>query len=172
MPQPVVLDGASLSVAEVVRVARDRASVKLNQDALDRLTRARSFIDRAVAAGEVIYGVNTGFGKLAQVRIAPDQLKQLQTNLIRSHAARVGDPLPTEAVRGLMLLRTNVLLRETSGARPVVAERLVELLNRGIHPIVPEQGSVGACGDLAPLAHVALAMMGEGEIDGGTGGMP
>ncbi len=108
--------------------------------------------------------MNTGFVKLANVSIPDDQLLQLQRNLILSHVAGVGNPLPTDVVRGIMLLRANVLLKETSGARSVVAQRLVEMLNAGIHPIVPEQGSVGASGDLAPLAHVAYALMGEGDV--------
>jgi len=115
-------------------------------------------------ADEVVYGVNTGFGKLASVRIPQDQLLQLQRNLIVSHVAGVGDPLPAEVVRAAMLLRANVLLRPTAGVRPAVARTVVQMLNAGIHPVVPEQGSVGASGDLAPLSHIALAVMGEGEI--------
>src|ERR1041385_2609580 len=111
-----------------------------------------------------MYGVNTGFGKLAGVAIAPGQLERLQVNLIRSHAAGVGAPLPAEVVRAMMLLRAKVLLRPTSGVRPALAEALVALLNAGILPVVPEQGSVGASGDLAPLSHLALALMGEGDV--------
>src|SRR3989454_9963831 len=114
-----------------------------------------------------MYGVTTGFGKLAHVRIRPEQARELQRNLIRSHASGVGDPLRVEAVRAMMLLRANVLLRGTSGVRPALPELIVAMLNQRVHPRVPSQGSVGASGDLAPLAHLALAMIGEG-TDGGV----
>ncbi|HKI94899.1 MAG TPA: histidine ammonia-lyase [Gemmatimonadales bacterium] len=165
MSQTIVLDGSSLTLDAVVAVARGRAAVAISPEAEQRATRSRRTVEATLASGAAVYGVNTGFGKLAHVRIAPDKLKELQRNLILSHAAGVGAPLPTDAVRAAMLLRANVLLRETSGVRPLVAERLVELLNHGIHPIVPEQGSVGASGDLAPLAHVALTLIGEGEVE-------
>ncbi|MGE5230344.1 MAG: histidine ammonia-lyase [Deltaproteobacteria bacterium] len=166
MPDPtLVLDGRSLDIAGVVRVARSPAArVALDPAARDRLGESRRAIEAAIAEGRTMYGVNTGFGKLANVRIPPDKLDRLQTNLIRSHAAGVGDPLPADVVRGLMLLRANVLLRPTSGVRPALVEALVALLNAGLLPMVPEQGSVGASGDLAPLSHVALALMGEGEL--------
>jgi histidine ammonia-lyase len=158
-------------VAEVVRVARNR-TVRVAVDASARaaLLGSRRLVEAAVASGQTIYGINTGFGKLANVRIAPDKLSQLQVNLIRSHAAGVGAPLPAEVVRAVMLLRANVLLRTTSGVRPELVEALVALLNAGVVPVVPEQGSVGASGDLAPLSHIALALMGEGEVlaDAGT----
>ena len=169
MPQTVVLDGASLTVEQVVAVARDFAPAAVSDSAVARAAPGRAAVDRAVAAGEPVYGVNTGFGKLAHVRIPPSDLKQLQHNLIVSHSAGVGDPLPTDIVRALMLLRANVLIKETSGVRPVLPRRLVELLNARIHPIVPEQGSVGASGDLAPLSHLALALIGEGEVAGENG---
>ena len=119
-----------------------------------------------------MYGINTGFGKLANVRIASDQLDQLQINLIRSHAAGVGDPLPAAVVRAVMLLRANVLLRPTSGVRPELVDALVAMLNAGVVPLVPEQGSVGASGDLAPLSHIGLALMGEGEVLADEGRAP
>jgi histidine ammonia-lyase len=161
----VILDGKSLSLSDVVSVARRGAPVEVSTDAAQRVDRVRSVLERNLAAGASIYGVNTGFGKLANVPISLNQLLELQRNLIRSHVAGVGDPLPVEVVRGIMLLRANVLLMETSGARSIVARRLVDMLNAGIHPIVPEQGSVGASGDLAPLSHVAYALMGEGEVE-------
>jgi histidine ammonia-lyase len=163
MPTPITLDGASLTIADVVAVARQRVPVAVAPAARERLLASRGAIEAALARGQTIYGVNTGFGKLAHVRIAPAQLRQLQVNLIRSHAAGVGEPLAVEAVRAMMLLRANVLLRGTSGVRPVLPERLAEMLNRGVHPPVPSQGSVGASGDLAPLSHLALALIGEGE---------
>ena len=162
MPSSITLDGRSLSVADVVAVSRQGARVAIDPAARERVARARAGIEAALARGETIYGVNTGFGKLAHVRIAPERLRELQLNLIRSHASGVGDLLPVPAVRAMMLLRANVLLMATSGVRPVLAETLVEMLNATVHPAVPSQGSVGASGDLAPLSHLALALIGEG----------
>jgi histidine ammonia-lyase len=166
MPRPAcVLDGQSLTIDDVVRVARDPAArVGLHPDARRALLGSRGVVDRAIESGQTIYGINTGFGKLANVRIPPDQLDRLQTNLIRSHAAGVGSPLPPPIVRAVMLLRANVLLRPTSGVRPELVDALVELLNAGVTPLVPEQGSVGASGDLAPLSHIGLTLMGEGLV--------
>ncbi|HET7599712.1 MAG TPA: histidine ammonia-lyase [Gemmatimonadales bacterium] len=160
-----LLDGQSLTISDVVRVARDpKVRVAIAPAARARLLESRAAVERAVASGRTMYGINTGFGKLANVRIAGDRLDELQANLIRSHAAGVGDPLPASVVRGLMLLRANVLLRPTSGVRPALVEALAAVLNAGLVPVVPEQGSVGASGDLAPLSHVALGLMGEGEM--------
>lgn len=164
MTTTVTLDGRSLSIADVVSVARHGARVAVDGAAGRRAQASRATVERAAAGDGAVYGLNTGFGKLASVRVPHDQLLQLQRNLILSHVAGVGPPLPVEVVRAVMLLRANVLLKETSGVRPVLAQRLADLLNAGIHPIVPEQGSVGASGDLAPLAHVALALIGEGEV--------
>ena len=161
---PVTLDGHSLSIADVVAVARGHAPVRLDPGALAAVRESRRAVEAAAERGQTIYGVNTGFGKLAHVRIPSEQARQLQLNLIRSHASGVGEPLSQDAVRAMMLLRANVLARGTSGVRPVVPELLVEMLNRKIHPTVPSQGSVGASGDLAPLSHLALAMIGEGEV--------
>jgi histidine ammonia-lyase len=159
------LDGRSLTIADVVRAARDPGvRVAVDPAARERLSQSRAAVERAIAGGRTMYGVNTGFGKLANVRIAADRLDELQANLIRSHAAGVGDPMAPDVVRALMLLRANVLLRPTSGVRPSLVDALVALLNGGMVPWVPEQGSVGASGDLAPLSHVALALMGEGEM--------
>jgi histidine ammonia-lyase len=170
---PLTLDGRSLTVADVVRAARaPRLRVALASDARAALIQSRDLVEAAIASGQTIYGINTGFGKLANVRIAPDQLDQLQVNLIRSHAAGVGEPLPADVVRALMLLRANVLLRPTSGVRPELVDALVAMLNAGVLPWVPEQGSVGASGDLAPLSHVALALMGEGQVIGEVGPAP
>jgi histidine ammonia-lyase len=166
----LTLDGRSLTVTDVVRAARTPGvRVALDPGARSELVRSRGLVEAAIASGQTIYGINTGFGKLANVRIAPDQLDQLQVNLIRSHAAGVGDPLPADVVRALMLLRANVLLRPTSGVRPELVDALIAMLNAGVLPWVPEQGSVGASGDLAPLSHVALAMMGEGQVIGEAG---
>ncbi|MBA3658093.1 MAG: histidine ammonia-lyase [Gemmatimonadales bacterium] len=166
MPEhPLILDGRSLTVADVVRAARDPAlTVRIAPDARAALLASRRLVETAIGSGQTIYGINTGFGKLANVRISPDRLDQLQVNLIRSHAAGVGTPLPAPVVRAVMLLRANVLIRPTSGVRPELAESLVAMLNSGVVPVVPEQGSVGASGDLAPLSHIALALMGEGSV--------
>ena len=164
MAKPVTLDGHSLSIDDVVAVARRHVSVAIDPAALIAVKQSRQAVESAVARGQTIYGVNTGFGKLAHVRIPPDQARQLQLNLIRSHASGVGDPLPADAVRAMMVLRANVLVRGTSGVRPIVPELLVDMLNRKLHPSVPSQGSVGASGDLAPLSHLALAMIGEGDV--------
>jgi len=169
----MVLDGHSLAIADVVRAARSPACrVDLSPPALAALEASRARVEQALAGGQTIYGINTGFGKLANVRIAPADLDRLQVNLVRSHAAGVGAPLPVEVVRALMLLRANVLLRPTSGVRPALVESLVGMLNAGVIPVVPEQGSVGASGDLAPLSHVALALMGEGVVLGAAGAEP
>jgi histidine ammonia-lyase len=163
MPPTITLDGRSLSIADVVAVARHEALVAISSRSLEALTVSRRTIEAALARGDTIYGVNTGFGKLAHVRIKPDQARELQRNLIRSHASGVGDPLAVEQVRAMMLLRANVLLRGSSGVRPELPGLIVAMLNAKVHPRVPSQGSVGASGDLAPLAHLALAMIGEGE---------
>src|SRR5919112_2657493 len=165
-----VLDGESLTIEDVVRVARDPGvRVSLQPAARRALLQSRGRVEQAIQSNQTIYGINTGFGKLANVRIPPHQLDQLQTNLIRSHAAGVGNPLPASVVRAVMLLRANVLLRPTSGVRPELAEALVAMLNAGVLPLVPEQGSVGASGDLAPLSHIGLALMGEGQVLTSTG---
>ena len=165
----VRLTGTDLTLEDVARVAEaPRARVELDPAALDGVNAARAVVDRAVAEQRVVYGVTTGFGALSEVVIPPDRIRELQANLIRSHAAGVGPPLSEAEVRAVTLLRANVLARGFSGVRPVVIESLVELLNRGVHPVVPARGSVGASGDLAPLSHLALVLMGEGEamLDG------
>src|SRR3954468_23374050 len=156
MPPPTfVLDGRSLSIKDVARIAREPATrITLHPAARGALLESRRVVERAIASGRTIYGINTGFGKLANVRIPPDQLDQLQANLIRSHAAGMGAPLSAPVVRAVMLLRANVLLRPTSGVRPELLDALVALFNAGLIPLVPEQGSVGASGDLAPLSHI------------------
>lgn len=160
----VVLDGESLTPEQVARVAAREARVELKARLVPRLRQSRKVIDRVVQSGATVYGVNTGFGHLASVRIDDTQLSQLQVNLIRSHAAGVGHPASLETVRALLLLRANVLARGHSGVRLAVVEQLLSMLSHDLLPVVPEQGSVGASGDLAPLAHVALAAIGEGEV--------
>src|SRR5215212_3985482 len=160
-----VLDGRSLTIENVVSIARNPTSrVSIDPSARSALSQSRQLVERAIQSGQTIYGINTGFGKLANVRVPADQIDQLQTNLIRSHASGVGAPLPAPVVRAVMLLRANVLLRPTSGVQPELVDALVALLNAGVIPLVPEQGSVGASGDLAPLSHIGLALMGEGYV--------
>lgn len=156
------LDGRSLQIDDVLAVAEGRRVVSLAPEARARMQVTRDVVDRAVALEAPVYGVNTGFGKLSEVTIAPHQLAALQRNLVRSHAAGVGDPLPEREVRAMMLLRANVLATAYAGARPLVVDALIAMLNAGVWPVVPEQGSVGASGDLAPLAHLALTLIGEG----------
>lgn len=173
MTNSIILTGTTLTLDHVVRVARDSAvRVTADAGALVHLGESRTRVEAAVASGATMYGINTGFGKLANVRIPPDALERLQLNLLRSHAAGVGDPLPREVVRAMMLLRANVLLRPTSGVRPGLPEALLALLNADIIPWVPEQGSVGASGDLAPLSHLALVLLGEGDVLAADGPTP
>ena len=165
---PLLLDGRSVTLAELEHVARDPGRrVALAPAAREAVASSRAFIESKVASGERVYGVTTGFGRLAEVVIAPEERTALQHNLVRSHAAGVGEPLERAAVRAIMLLRANALARGHSGCRVEVVERLLDLLNHGIHPRVPRYGSVGASGDLAPLAHVALALLGEGRAEKG-----
>ena len=160
----ITLTGNNLSLQDLADVA-DGALVEFSGEAIAAMEASRGVVDGAVARGEVVYGVNTGFGNFADVRIGAKDLEALQRNLVRSHAAGVGPTLPTLQTRALMVLRANVLAKGFSGARVETAQLLVDCLNRGIHPKVPEQGSVGASGDLAPLAHVALLLIGEGECE-------
>jgi len=158
----IVIDGASLTISDVEAVACGGAAVSLADEARERIARSRKVIDDILAAGQVVYGVNTGFGKLAEVRVSSDQLSRLQLNLLRSHACGVGEPFAEAEVRAMLLLRANVLATGFAGCRPEVVDRLLALLASGVHPVVPSQGSVGASGDLAPLAHLALPLVGEG----------
>ncbi|HYY56650.1 MAG TPA: histidine ammonia-lyase [Pyrinomonadaceae bacterium] len=157
------LNGQRLTLEEVYGVAAGESEVGLATAARERVLDSRRVIEKILADGRVVYGVNTGFGKLSDVRIAQSELSELQLNLVRSHACGVGQPLSEEETRAMMLLRANVLALGYSGARPVVIETLLSMLARGVHAVVPEKGSVGASGDLAPLAHLALACIGEGE---------
>ncbi len=159
----LILDGQPLTLAEIEAVSLFRRAVAVAPAALARMARSRALIEAILAAGETVYGVNTGFGKLSDVRIPDCSLAQLQTNLVRSHAGGVGQPLSEAETRAMLLLRANVLAKGFSGCRPALVELLVALVNAGVHPVIPEKGSVGASGDLAPLAHLALVAIGEGE---------
>lgn len=167
----LLIDGHSLTIADVAAVADGNERVELAPTARERMRATRTIVERLAASGEAVYGVTTGFGKLSDIAIPADQLAQLQVNLVRSHAAGVGPRLPVRSVRAMMLLRANVLAKGFSGARPELAELLCAMLEKGLQPPVPEQGSVGASGDLAPLAHLALSLIGEGMLEyaGGIG---
>ncbi len=157
------LNGQSLTIQQIADVAEGREHVALAAGARERAERSRRVVEQIVAEGRTVYGVNTGFGKLSDVSIDQSDLRQLQLNLVRSHSCGLGDPLPQDEARAMLLLRANVLASGFSGARPLVIETLIAMLERGVTPVIPEKGSVGASGDLAPLAHLALAAIGEGE---------
>lgn len=159
----VTINCAPLTVSDVVSIARDQEPVELGQQALDAMGKARLVVENIVASGDVVYGINTGFGKFADRVIPRDSLEQLQRNLVMSHSVGVGDPLPVDVVRAMIVLRIVALSLGCSGIRPETVQSLIDLLNRGVVPYVPEKGSVGASGDLAPLAHLALVLIGEGE---------
>lgn len=160
---PLLLSGQNLTLEEIDAVTRGGRQVGFESSCLVRVEAAREVIKRILEEEEAVYGVNTGFGKLSEVRIPGGHLSELQVNLLRSHACGLGKPLSEGEVRAMLLLRANVLAKGFSGVRKEVIEMLLSLLNRGIHPVVPEKGSVGASGDLAPLAHLALVLIGEGE---------
>ncbi len=162
MTETLPVDGRSLTLERFLSVCRGGRAVALAPDAESALRASRRSLERAIDSGRAIYGVSTGFGALSDRTVPRDRLRELQASLVRSHASGTGPPLPADLVRGTMLLRLNSLARGLSGVRPEVTDRLAELLNRGLVPWVPEQGSVGASGDLAPLAHLALAVIGEG----------
>jgi histidine ammonia-lyase len=167
MVNEVVIDGNSLTLEQVAAVASNRARVSLAPHARQRARQARRVVEDLVERRAIAYGVTTGFGKLSEIAIPPDRLAELQINLIRSHAAGVGDLLPEREVRAMMVLRANVITKGYSGARPDLSELLIGMLNVGLYPPIPEQGSVGASGDLAPLAHLALSLIGEGTLHQG-----
>jgi histidine ammonia-lyase len=164
------ISGNDLRLEDVRDVAVTRQAVLLSSDAREVVTLARTIVDEIVASNKVAYAITTGVGKLSDVRILGDQIRELQINLVRSHAFGAGDPLPIPETRAMMLLRANSLAKGHSGVRPAVIDTLCEMLNRGVTPWIPSQGSVGASGDLAPLAHLALALIGEGECHDTSGG--
>jgi len=160
----VLLNGDDLTIADVWSVAVDRMPAALSEDGRAKMAAARELVDRAAteASGEHTYGINTGFGRFVSKAIPPELSEELQLRLLRSHACGVGEPYPDEVVRAAMVLRANALAKGYSGARIATVELLLECLNRGVLPVVPSRGSVGASGDLAPLAHLALPLVGEG----------
>src|SRR6266849_2524457 len=159
----IQLNGQKLTLKQIADVASRQEHVNLAAEARERVERSRRIVERIVAEGRTVYGVNTGFGKLSDIRIEQSQLRELQLNLVRSHSCGLGKPLSDSEARAMLLLRANVLACGYSGARPVLVDILVAMLERGVTPVIPERGSVGASGDLAPLAHLALTAIGEGE---------
>src|SRR5215211_6909728 len=166
----IELSGKRLELRDLVAVARDSAEVTLTDDARDTMAEGAAIVQRLVGSDEPVYGVSTGFGSLAAMPVPAERRQELQRALIRSHAAGMGAVVEREAVRAMMLLRARTLAMGYSGARPEVAEAILALLNAGLTPVVPEHGSLGASGDLAPLAHCALALIGEGEVIDAEGG--
>src|SRR6266852_4090869 len=170
----VALSGNDLTFPQLHDVALRGEQVHLSVSAIERMNASRAVVERLVASGKTAYGINTGFGKLASVRISSEQVRMLQVNLVRSHACGVGTPLSEPETRAMMLLRANALAKGFSGVRLLVVDTLCAMLNAGVHPVIPSQGSVGASGDLAPLAHLAQVVIGEGRathkgeiLDGG-----
>lgn len=161
----IIINGNDLTIDEVVKVARHNYKVEISDEAKKRIERSRGIVDKIVEEDKVIYGITTGFGKFADVSISGDDCKKLQRNLIISHACGFGNKLDTDIVRAIILLRANALSKGYSGIRLSTLETLVAMLNKGVHPIIPEKGSLGASGDLAPLSHMVLPMLGEGEAE-------
>ncbi|MFZ5968154.1 MAG: histidine ammonia-lyase [Bacillota bacterium] len=159
----ILIDGNSLTIEDVVKVAREGYRVALKEEAVEKVQKARNVVDEFVDNEKVVYGITTGFGKFSDIAISKEETRDLQRNLIISHACGVGNPLPEEVVRGIMLLRANALSKGFSGIRLSTLNTLIEMLNKGVHPVIPEKGSLGASGDLAPLSHMVLVMLGEGE---------
>ena len=160
---PIILDGESLTIEKVVAVARNKAPVQLAESCYEAIDRARALVDRIVSEDRRVYGISTGFGEFSKVNVGHEQSAQLQENLILSHCVAVGTPLAQEVVRAMMLLRANALVKGNSGIRRELIQCLIDMLNKDLCPVVPRQGSLGASGDLAPLAHMALVLIGRGE---------
>ena len=161
--ETLLLNSGPLAGPQVIQVARGKLRVEISEHSVKLMANAREIVEEALHANSPTYGINTGFGALSTTSISHDKLSHLQMNIIRSHAAGVGEPLESEVVRGMMLLLTASLSRGHSGTRPIVAQTIAEMLNANVTPIIPSRGSVGASGDLAPLAHLALVLCGEGK---------
>ena len=161
----VIINGRDLTVEEVIRVCRGYEKVEIAPEAKEAVIKARNYIEKKLEEGAVIYGLTTGFGKFANVVISREEAEQLQKNLIISHTCAMGEPYETKYVRAAMLLRCNALSRGNSGIRLETIQTMIDMLNAGIHPVIPEKGSLGASGDLAPLSHIALALIGLGEVE-------
>lgn len=161
----IIIDGQGLTIEDVAKVARDGYSVRIHPGAVERIVRSRSIVDKYVSMEEVVYGITTGFGRFSDVVITSDETELLQRNLIVSHSCGVGKHFDRDVTRAIMLLRANALCKGYSGVRPDTLNLLVEMINRGVHPLIPQKGSLGASGDLAPLAHMVLVMIGEGTAE-------
>jgi histidine ammonia-lyase len=159
----ISISGTNLTIEDIVAVARHGEHVDLHPDARDRISRCRAFLDGRIEAREIMYGVNTGIGEFSEVVLSDEQIRDFQRYLVYNHAAGIGEPCPVDHVRAAMVLRTNVHAHGHSGCRPEITDTLIAMLNAGVTPVVCEKGSVGACGDLAPMSQIALLMMGEGE---------
>ena len=160
----ITLTGHTLTVEEMKRLLLEGEGVTACPTSMQKVAECREVVEKIVEDGKVVYGITTGFGKFSDVLIQKDDVKALQHNLIQSHACGIGDPFPEEVSRGMLILRANTMLKGVSGVRPLVVNMLLEFVNRKIHPVVPQQGSLGASGDLAPLSHLALVLLGEGEV--------
>lgn len=165
----MVLDGNTLSPAEVIAIANGSAQLELSQDSWDRIINSRKIVDDIVASGEVVYGINTGFGSLVNTTIDSEKLQELQINLIRSHATGLGERMDKISVRTMMIARVNSFAKGYSGVHPNVVQQLIDYINLDITPYIPRIGSLGASGDLAPLSHMAITLIGEGHIVGADG---
>jgi histidine ammonia-lyase len=160
-----MIDGNSLSLKQLEQVARNEAQIALSPESQEKVIKCRAYVDKVIENGDVVYGLTTGFGKFSTVTVPREHIAELQVNLIRSHSVNVGEPYDREQTRAIMLLRINVLAKGHSGIRPETLQTLVDMLNRGVHPVIPMRGSVGASGDLSPLSHLALVLIGEGEAE-------
>ncbi|NLD18577.1 MAG: aromatic amino acid lyase, partial [Tissierellia bacterium] len=163
--EKILINGNDLTIEDVIAVARHGAKVGLDEKQIPIIQESRDFVENAIASGQACYGINTGFGQFANVSISEEQLDLLQKNLIYSDACGVGEPFDTEIVRAMLLLRANAVAKGNSGVLIRTIECMINMLNEGVHPIVRSKGSVGASGDLCPLAHMVLPMMGEGEAE-------
>ena len=161
----ILIEHGHLTIEEVVKVARNFEKIELTENAIAAVNKARDYVEEKLSKGEIIYGLTTGFGKFSDTFIPLEDTAALQRNLIISHSCGMGDPYPTEVVRGAMLLRINALARGNSGVRLSTLMTMVNMLNKNVHPVIPQKGSLGASGDLAPLSHIILVMLGEGEAE-------
>lgn len=165
MDKRIYINGESLTLEEIAQVAREHAVVELTEEAVKKIVASRQIVEKAISEGRVIYGINTGFGKFEDISISDNQLEELQKNLILSDAVGIGEPFPRDVTRAIMLLRVNALAKGFSGIRLETVHTLVDMINKGVHPVIREKGSVGSSGDLCPLAHMVLPMIGEGEAE-------
>lgn len=165
MDKRIFIDGESLTLEEIALVARENAVVELTEEAVGKIVTSRQIVEKAINEGRIIYGINTGFGKFEDISISDDQLEELQRNLILSDAVGIGAPFPIDVTRAIMLLRVNALAKGFSGIRLETVQGLVDMINKGVHPLIREKGSVGSSGDLCPLAHMVLPLIGEGEAE-------